>query len=79
MPAGEEEGRSVRIEFVAGRCQGHARCASLAPELFDLDLEGYSFARPGRERVAVGDPLYEKAVLALENCPEEAIRLEPDA
>ena len=47
-----------------------------APELFDLDGEGYSFVRSGCERIATTDARYEQARLAAENCPEEAIRLE---
>ena len=30
-------------------CQGHARCAALAPELFDLDENGFGIVRPGCE------------------------------
>jgi len=64
----------MRITVDRSRCQGHARCASLAPELFDLDEEGYAFVLPGREEVADGD---EQALLAVDNCPEEAIRVDP--
>lgn len=73
--AGDEP--PVRIVFVEGRCQGHARCAFLAPEVFDLDADGYAFVQPGCEQIAIGDEPYEKALLAAENCPEEAIRIEP--
>ena len=66
----------MRIRIIEGRCQGHARCFSLAPELFDLDDDGYSVVRAGREVVADGD--VRSAELAADNCPEQAIELEPD-
>ena len=58
------------------RCQGHARCAALAPELFVLDAFGNA-----RE---VGDgtvpaALVDKAWLAKANCPELAIAVEESA
>lgn len=53
------------------QCGGHGRCVAAAPELFDLDDEGMSFAlktdidpdeeSPAREAVA--------------DCPQSAIRL----
>ena len=52
------------------RCQGHARCAALAPELFALDALGNARAL-GDGGVPPG--LADKAVLARANCPEQAI------
>ena len=55
------------------KCQGHARCFGLAPELFELDDDlGHSSAinelvLPEKE------PLAERAVA---NCPERAIVVE---
>jgi ferredoxin len=60
----------MRISIDPARCQGHARCAMLAPELFDVDENGYGFVRPGCEQVPDGDL---QALLAVDNCPEEAI------
>ena len=60
----------MKIRVDAGLCQGHARCAALAPALFDLDEDGYAFVRPGREEVPDGDL---DALLAIDNCPEQAI------
>lgn len=56
------------------RCQGHARCAALAPELFDLDENGFGIVRPGCENASADDP---QALLAVDNCPEQAIVLGP--
>jgi ferredoxin len=52
------------------KCQGHARCYALAPELFDVDDYGQS--------TVIGDGvvpegLADKARLAVANCPEYAI------
>jgi ferredoxin len=65
----------MRLRIDAGLCQGHARCAALAPELFDLDDDGFGIVRPGRENVPDGDL---QALLAADNCPEQAIVVEPD-
>jgi ferredoxin len=60
----------LKVRVDRERCQGHARCFALAPELFALDPLGN-----GRERgdgtVAAG--LEAKAWLAKNNCPELAI------
>ncbi len=53
------------------RCQGHARCWDLCPEVFSLDDEGHAV-------VAVEDvpaELEDKARQAMANCPERAITL----
>ena len=67
----------MRITITQGLCQGHARCATLAPEIFDLDAEGYSLVLPGHEEIADGDEgAYQQALLAVDNCPEQAIRID---
>jgi ferredoxin len=53
-------------------CQGHARCAALVPELFELDDLGEAH-EIGDGRVPRG--LEEKAGLAKSNCPELAIEI----
>jgi ferredoxin len=66
----------MRVRVKPDVCQGHSRCYSLAPELFDVDEYGQAFA--------VGDgvvppELEEKARLAVSNCPELAIEIEDEA
>jgi ferredoxin len=64
----------MRIVFDRSLCVGHNRCHLLAPELFDVDDEGYAVL------LVEGDvpaELQEKAELAADNCPEYAITLEP--
>ena len=51
------------------RCQGHARCYAVAPELFGLDDLGHAF--PAAE--GVHPDLVDKAIEAAANCPERAI------
>jgi ferredoxin len=51
------------------RCQGHARCREICPEVFSLDDEGYSVVSAGE--VPAG--LEAKADRAAASCPERAI------
>lgn len=61
---------TLRIRVDQDKCQGHARCKSLAPELFDLDEFGNAH-EVGDGSVPEG--LEDKAWLAQTNCPEIAI------
>jgi ferredoxin len=61
----------MRVQ-VTDRCQGHARCIVFAPEIFDIDEDGYAFVIEGRETVAPGDDHLARAIAS---CPEEAIVL----
>ena len=62
----------LKVRVDRERCQGHARCFALAPELFELDQFGN-----GRERGdgTVAEPLEAKARLAQANCPELAVEV----
>ena len=62
----------MRVRVDPDRCQGHARCYALAPELFEVDDYGLSTALNGGD-VAAG--LEDKARLAVANCPEQAIEI----
>jgi len=60
----------LRVRVDQDKCQGHARCKALAPELFELDEYGNAHE--------IGDgtvpaALIDKAWLAKSNCPENAI------
>jgi ferredoxin len=66
----------VKVKVDRERCQGHARCAALAPELFALDALGNA------QEIGDGSvppALTEKAWLATANCPELAIAVEEGA
>ena len=60
----------MRVHVDQERCQGHNRCYSIAPELFDIDDLGNAH-EVGDGVVPPG--LEEKAQLAVANCPEFAI------
>jgi ferredoxin len=64
--------KRLKIRVDPDRCQGHARCFALAPELFELDELGNAHER-GDGTVAPG--LETKAASAQANCPEFAIDL----
>ena len=63
---------TYRVEVDQEKCQGHNRCYSLAPELFDVDDLGTASARGDG---LVPEELLEKARRAAANCPEYAISL----
>jgi ferredoxin len=63
----------MKVNIDSEKCQGHGRCFSLAPALFDSDDLG--------QGVVIGDgdvspDQEENARLAQENCPEYAIEIE---
>ena len=63
----------MKINFDRDACQGHNRCYMLAPELFDVDDEGYAILLVQGD---IPDELADKAQLAVDNCPEYAITIE---
>tara|TARA_B110000003_G_C16537627_1_gene491374 strand:- start:36 stop:230 length:195 start_codon:yes stop_codon:yes gene_type:complete len=63
----------MRIKVDTEKCQGHNRCYSLAPELFDVDDYGYA---KEIDDGTVPPELEDKAKLAAANCPEFAISIE---
>jgi ferredoxin len=62
----------IRLRVDQNKCQGHSRCKSLAPELFELDEFGNAHEIGDG---TVPDGLVEKAYLAKSNCPELAIEI----
>ena len=63
---------TYRVEVDQEKCQGHNRCYSLAPELFDVDDLGTASAKGDG---LVPEDLLDKARRAAANCPEYAISL----
>jgi len=63
---------SFRVHVDPEKCQGHNRCYSISPELFDLDDLGLS-SEIGTGIVPA--ELIGQARLAVANCPEHAISL----
>ncbi|GAB2982223.1 ferredoxin [Amycolatopsis acidiphila] len=63
----------MRIAVDAQRCQGHALCAVVAPDLFDLSEED-GHAVPWAAAVPAGREA--EAEHAEAGCPERAVELE---
>ncbi len=59
----------MRIKVIEGKCAGHARCAAVAPDIFELDDNGY--IGPEDKIVAPGDEA--KAQRGVRACPERAL------
>ncbi|MBO9379833.1 ferredoxin [Sphingomonas histidinilytica] len=57
------------------RCQGHALCMLKAPQVYQLNDDGYNSMPP----TEVPPELEEQARLGAINCPEGAIRLDKRA
>lgn len=62
----------LKIVTDASRCQGHARCNALCPDVFDLDEDGYVVLLTS----SVGDELAGAVREAELNCPEGAISVD---
>lgn len=63
----------MRVSIDAERCQGHGRCFSLAPSLFEFDDLGSGVVLGDG---TLSDEARELARLAQANCPEHAIFIE---
>jgi ferredoxin len=59
----------MKIRIDPDKCQGHARCYALAPELFAVDDYGQASVIVDEVPTAMEG----KADLAIANCPEYAI------
>jgi ferredoxin len=64
----------MRVRVDPDKCQGHARCFAIAPELFAVD--DYGLASVLVDEIPAD--LLDKAELAVANCPEYAIELLAD-
>jgi ferredoxin len=62
----------MKVAVDPDRCQGHARCWEICPEVFELDDEGHSFVSVD-EVPAEHEANVRKAV---DNCPERAITIQ---
>ena len=63
----------MRVRIDAGRCTGHGRCYTLAPEVFEPDDRGLGLVSVLGDLPAQLEPSARKAQA---NCPEQAIELE---
>lgn len=63
---------TIRVAIDESRCAGHGRCYALAPELFAPD-DGEGF---GQVIAQPDGDMLDTARRAVQNCPEQAVRLE---
>lgn len=66
------ENRVPILKVDPDKCQGHARCYALAPELFELDEFGNARVRGSGQ---VSPALEDRAWIARANCPELAVEI----
>jgi ferredoxin len=59
----------MKVAVDSAKCEGHARCWEICPEVFELDNEGHSVI--SNPDVPAG--LEDKVREAEANCPERAI------
>ncbi|MBV9508860.1 MAG: ferredoxin [Caulobacteraceae bacterium] len=52
-------------------CSGHARCSAVAPEVFELDADGYV----GFTKKEVPQALAAQATRGVRACPERALKV----
>jgi len=57
------------------KCVGHARCAAVAPDVYELDDNGYLAA----EERTLGEDFRAQAIRGMRACPERAISISEDA
>lgn len=62
----------MKVRVNSDLCQGHNRCRSLAPELFEVD--DYGLASALNDGV-VPAGMEHKAQMCIDNCPEFAIEM----
>ncbi|MEV5835251.1 MULTISPECIES: ferredoxin [Nocardia] len=62
----------MKITIDSSLCSGHARCAAAAPELFELDDDGYALPFAGEVPADLEDAAREGEMA----CPERAITIE---
>ena len=61
----------MKVSVDPDKCQGHARCWDLCPEVFTIDDDGYASTLVDE----VPAELEEKVSTAKRNCPERAIEV----
>ena len=62
----------MKVTIDRSMCTGHARCAALAPDVYELDDDGYN-AMDGELEVSSG--LEKQARDGADGCPERALTI----
>lgn len=66
----------MQVEVDLNLCQGYGVCAQIAPEVFDLDDDGYAVVPEG---TPVPEGMEDKVREAAEACPAIAVLITEDA
>jgi ferredoxin len=61
--------KAIVVDVLRDRCQGHGLCSAVAPEIYELDDDGYCVIG----RVELPADRLDQARLGAKNCPEMAI------
>lgn len=61
----------MKIRVDRSRCHGHALCAQFAPEIYEVDDDGYCIS----DGAIVPEDLVNQARKGVEVCPERCISL----
>jgi ferredoxin len=62
----------MRIRVKVAGCVGHARCAAVAPDVYDLDDDGFNVT----PEKTVDEALRTQAVRGMRACPERVITID---
>jgi ferredoxin len=60
---------TFKVVTEPGRCQGHGKCVTECPEVFDTDEQGYVVVRAGE----IPDSLRAVVQRCVDDCPEGAL------
>ena len=60
---------TFKVVTEPGRCQGHGKCVTECPEVFDTDEQGYVVVRAGE----IPDSLRAAVQRCVDDCPEGAL------
>jgi len=63
-----------RIEFDQSRCVGHAQCYAAAPDVYELDDNGYLLPPPN----VIDESLRDSAIAGASACPEGVLKVFDD-
>lgn len=64
----------MKIKAHHGKCTGHARCAAVAPHIFELDDDGFIAI----DEITVEEEDQSLAMRAVRACPERALEIIED-
>jgi ferredoxin len=62
----------MKVTVDTARCVGHARCAAVAPEVYELNSDGFNVTAEKE----IGPELLQKAIRGMRACPERVISIE---